>query len=238
MSMTAATAFRDFPWKPKDTLHRLAGAGRSYDSASHTCRAVLSTGAAVQRPYGLEEIDLKGVDLRRARAGLVPFIDSHQVQGIASALGRTSDFGFVQGNLECLVTFDDSDAGRNAEGLFARGTVNSFSMGYAVQKWEVTDPDGNVVDPERERLAWDEEYTFTAKRWELLEVSAVLIPADPGATIRSRSFGASASIGEEGAAEVLKRMRALQRAALTPSESVTLHRRRVYPGGGRFWRGS
>src|ERR1700726_5315666 len=120
MSMTTATAFRDFPWKPKETQQRFVGVGRSYDSASHTCRAVVATSNPVQRAYGPEILDTtpRAVDLGRANAGLVPFIDSHQVQGIENALGRTADWGFVQGKLECLVTFDDSDAGRNAEGLY------------------------------------------------------------------------------------------------------------------------
>jgi hypothetical protein len=59
----------------------------------------------------------------------------------------------------------------------------------------------------------------------------------PDAESLVRSFGASTAIGEDGKAEILQRMRARQRAALTPPESVTLHRRRpIYPGGNGFWR--
>jgi Caudovirus prohead serine protease len=251
--MRPATAFRDFPWRPKETLHRFADVD-SYDADAHSCLAVLASGARILRPYGVEVLSImpSAVDLGRAKSGLLPLIDSHQVQGIANVLGRVDDVTFEQGKLVGRLVFDDSDAGRNAEGMIARRMLRGISVGYQVTSWTVSDDDGNVVDPERERLSWDATYTFTATRWALLECSLVAVPADPSTTIRSgriqeehpdlpsliasRSFGASASIGEDGAAEILQRMRARQRAALTSSDSVTIHRRRpVYPG--QFWRG-
>jgi hypothetical protein len=254
MNMTTATAFRDFPWKPKQTLNRFADIG-TYDADAHSCLAVLASGARILRPYGVEVLSItpSAVDLGRAKSGLLPLIDSHQVQGITNVLGRVDDVTFEQGKLVGRLVFDDSAAGRNAEGLVARRMLRGVSVGYQVTSWEVSDDDGNVVDPERERLSWDVAYTFTATRWALLECSLVAVPADSSATIRSshiqehpdlpsllasRSFGASAPIGEDRAAEILQRMRARQRAALTSSDdSITLHRRRpIYPGG-RIWSG-
>jgi hypothetical protein len=211
----AARAFRDLPssWSPPDTQRRFADVG-SYDVDNHTCEAVLSTGAPVQRLYGVEVLLItpSAVDLGRAKSGLVPLIDSHQVQGIGNVLGRVDDVTFEKGKLVGRLVFDDSDAGRKAEGMAARRIVRSVSIGYRVDLWSVTDDEGNVIDPERERMAWDEDYTFTAKRWELLEVSLVSVPADASAMIRS-SGSMSPMIVEDRLADILARMRARQRIA-------------------------
>jgi phage head maturation protease len=159
----------------------------SYDAKTHSVEAVLSTGAPVKREYGTEVLTISpsAVDLSRAKSGLVPIIDSHQIEGINNVLGRVTDIWFEKGNLVGRLTFDSSDAGRNAEGLVSRGTIRGVSIGYSVSSWEVTDADGDVVDPSR--LRWDGEYTFTAKRFSLLELSLVSVPADSAAIIRSIS---------------------------------------------------
>jgi hypothetical protein len=38
-------------------------------------------------------------------------------------------------------------------------------------------------------VRWDDELTFTATRWELLEASLVCVPADASASIRSLGGG-------------------------------------------------
>jgi hypothetical protein len=214
--MSTAAAFRYLPhsWAPPEIERRFADVG-SYDAAARTVKATLSVGAPVKRLYGTEilAITQSAVDLQRAENGLVPVIDSHQIAGIDNVLGRLRRAWFESGQLAGLLEFDDSEAGRKAEGMVARGTIRGVSIGYSVSEWQVTDADGDVVDPDRERLAWDEEYTFTAKRWELLEVSLVSVPADPAAMIRSRSLDASSPIGAEVAAEILCRMRCRSRIA-------------------------
>jgi hypothetical protein len=133
-----------------------------------------------------------------------------------------------------LLAFDDSDVGRKAEGLVSRGTVRGISIGYRVESWEVTDDEGNVVD--QSRLRYDEDYRFTAKRWELLEVSLVSVPADSNAFVRS--FGPSPPIGAAAVSDILARMRARQRIAEGNHGSEyteRLRRRRRYPG--QIWRG-
>jgi HK97 family phage prohead protease len=214
---SAARAFRDLPtaWSPPATLHRFADVG-SYNAAKHTAVAVLSVGAPVSRLYGTEVLAISpsAVDLKRASNGLVPILDSHQVSGIANVLGRLDEAHFESGKLVGTILFDnESDAGRQAESMVARGIIRGVSIGYRVDTWQVEDEDGTVIDPDRERLAWDESYVFTAKRWELLEVSLVSVPADPAAMIRSRSLDSSAAIGADGAAEILCRMRCRSRIA-------------------------
>lgn len=197
---------------PRGTIEtRLADIkSSSYDPASRTVEAVLSAGAPVKRPYGTEilEVSAAAIDLNCMTTCGVPLIDSHNIFVIAGVLGQVKRAWISGGELLGLISFDDSDVGREAEGLVARGMVRGVSIGYRVEKWEVKDDDGNIVDPDRDRLIWDEEYTFTAKRWELLEASLVSVPADPAAAVRSAGMR---PLPREAAA-TLARMWARQRA--------------------------
>ena len=69
--------------------------------------------------------------------------------------------------------------------------LKGVSAGYSVSEWEISDVDGNIIDPEKGRIAWDDNLTFTATRWQLLEVSAVGVPADASSAVRS--FGGAAT---------------------------------------------
>jgi phage head maturation protease len=198
--------------RPPATQTRFASTEiKSYDAKTHSVEAVLSVGAPVKREYGTEVLTISpsAVDLSRAKTGLVPIIDSHQIAGINNVLGRVTDVWFEKGKLVGMLTFDSSDAGRNAEGLVSRGIIRGVSIGYSVSSWSITDPDGNVVDPDRERLMWDEEYTFTATRFALLECSLVSVPADPSAMTRS----ASTRIMDPHVRTILARMHARQNIA-------------------------
>ena len=161
----------------------------SYDAEAHTVEVVLSSGAAVARQFGMEILQIKqsAVNLKRLGTCGIPLIDSHNMAGIGSVLGNLQRVWFDGNKLVGLIVFDDSKAGRNAEGMVARGMLRAVSIGYRVDKWEITDPDGDVVDLEKERMQWDVEYTFTAVRWTLFEVSLVSVPADPDAVIRAPS---------------------------------------------------
>jgi Caudovirus prohead serine protease len=165
----------------------------SYDADAHTVEVVLSTGAAVRREFGIEVLQIKpgAVNLKRLGTCGIPVIDSHNVAGIGGVLGNLRRAWFDGGKLLGLIAFDDSKAGRNAEGLVARGMVRAVSIGYRVDKWEVVDPDGDVIDPEKERMRLDVEYILTAVRWTLFEVSLVSVPADQDAVFRvpSRADG-------------------------------------------------
>jgi len=179
-----APAFR----KPPNIGHRFADfKAESYDAKARTVEAVLSVGAEVKREYGTEVLAISAgaVNLERLTTCGIPLIDSHNIFGIGSVFGRVVRVWFNRGSLMGLLAFDDSDVGRQAEGLVSRGTVRGVSIGYKVDEWEVTDDEGDVVDPSR--LRFDGEYTFTAKRWTLLEVSLTSCPADSNAFVRSVS---------------------------------------------------
>jgi phage head maturation protease len=68
-------------------------------------------------------------------------------------------------------------------GMVERGEVGAVSIGYKVTEWDIEDASGNSVDPED--MLWDDDLTFIASQWELLEASLVCVPADNLATIRS-----------------------------------------------------
>jgi hypothetical protein len=221
--------------------HRFADfKAESYDADARTVEAVLSVGAAVQRAYGSEVLSINAgaVNLERLTTCGIPLIDSHNIFGIGGVFGRLVRAWFDRGRLMGLLAFDDSENGKSAEGLVSRGTVRGISIGYRVDEWEVTDDEGDVVDPGR--LRGDGEYTFTAKRWELLEVSLVSVPADPNAFVRS--FGSSASIGAVAVSAIRARMWARQRIAEGNHNNEdrelsqpVLRRRPTYPG--RYGRG-
>jgi hypothetical protein len=89
--------------------------------------------------------------------------------------------------------------------MVARREITSLSVGYKVDDWKISDSDGNVIDPEKDRVRWDDDLTFTATRWQLFEVSLVGVPAD-GASM-FLSFGGSRRPTEVEAIKMRMRMR-------------------------------
>lgn len=175
-------------WNVGATDTRFADtAPSSYDKKARTVDAVLSMGTPVARFYGTEvlRISPQAVDLGRMKSAGIPLLDSHQGVGINNHLGRLQSTSFGRGSLNGTFIFDDTDRGRHAEGMVARGEVRGISVGYAVREWQVTDGDGNVIDPEIQRINFDDDLTFTATNWELNECSLVSVPADASSYMRS-----------------------------------------------------
>jgi phage head maturation protease len=167
---------------------RFTGGPATYDKESRCVDAVLSTGSPVKRVYGTEalKIDPSSVKLDRVRNGGVPLLDSHNQFGINNALGRVRKAWFSSGALMGRLSFNDTKEGRKAEGMVSRGEISGISIGYRVDDWEITDGDGNIINPEKDRVRWDDDdLTFTATDWQLLEASLVTVPADTAAAIRS-----------------------------------------------------
>jgi hypothetical protein len=46
-----------------------------------------------------------------------------------------------------------AETGQLAAGVIARGEIGAVSIDYRVAEWRVTDGDGNLIDPERGRIA-------------------------------------------------------------------------------------
>jgi phage head maturation protease len=174
---------------PIGIAHRFASSAStpaSYDKASHSCECVISAGAAVSRFYGTEilRIDRASVDLSRVEAGSAPLLDSHSQASIDAVLGRIDSAWIKGGQLYGKVIFSQTVAGRQAEGMVARGELKGISAGYSVSKWEISDENGDIIDP-NSSPRWDENLVFTATRWQLLEASLVGVPADAASAVRS-----------------------------------------------------
>ena len=174
-------------WTPQTISRRFSTTGpSSYDAESHSCQCVISSGAAVQRFYGREvlEISRDAIDLSRLP---ISILDSHSQTSVTDILGRVDQCWIEGGQLCGQIIFAQTARGRTAEGMVARNELSGISAGYRVDKWSVTDGDGDVVDPAR--ADWDDDLTFTATKWTLLETSLVGIPADSMAGVRSYGGG-------------------------------------------------
>ncbi len=180
---------------PRDTLD-LPLIGReamvradTINETERTIDIIWTTGAMVQRvrwegwddriEYDEELlVDGNSIRLDRLNDG-APFLDSHQTWGgVANVLGSVVP-GSVrvengQGTAKIRLTSAE-DAAPAIQRILER-TINKVSVGYRVHRYEITKKDGA-------RELW------RAVDWEPFEISAVAMPADPGASIRSEQSG-------------------------------------------------
>src|SRR5271170_7205905 len=116
--------------KPGQTLTRFADvAPSSYSTKDRTVECVISIGSPVERFYGTERLRIspEAVDLSRMGEAGIPLLDSHQQHGIDNALGRFVRIwiGRSKGKPALLgkIAFNDTERGRVAEGMVARGEI-------------------------------------------------------------------------------------------------------------------
>src|SRR6185437_7275956 len=207
-------------WRPDKIEHRFStSAPLSYSAADHTAECIISAGAAVNRIYGTEvlEISRAAVDLSRLP---VPLLDSHSQQSIDNILGRIESAWIAGGKLNGKLRFAQTPRGKMAEGMVARGELSGISAGYRVTEWSVQDADGNELDPDR--IGWsDDGLTFTATRWQLYEASLVGVPADSASAIRN--VGGSANTVTDCRERMTIRERMQIRQAMHDAQSEILH---------------
>lgn len=147
----------------------------TFNADAMTVEAVISTFAPVTRRDArgsyTERLDPAGLDL----SGLVgsPVLDGHRQGSARDVIGSIAAYR-MEG--EALVATIRLSGAADAAPIITRiqeGTLKGVSIGYRVSRWaDSTDP----VTKARVR---------TAAAWAISEVSAVPIPADPGATFRS-----------------------------------------------------
>jgi hypothetical protein len=178
-------------WHPGQIEKRFANtAPSSYSAENRTVDAVVSMGSPVRRFYGIEKLRIApdAINVDRLIGSGIPVLDSHMQASISSALGKLTRVWFPNdGTLMGKLAFHATTEGRKAEGMVRRGEIAGISAGYRVEEWEATDANGDIVDPDSAR--WDDDLTFEAVKWELLECSLCSVPADAGATVRSLGSG-------------------------------------------------
>ncbi len=152
----------------------------SWDADSQTFEAVLSTGAAVERwdvrgPY--DEILLLSQPAWPAR---VPLLDSHGRESVDCQLGSVDTLRVVGGDLLGRATLSRHNLrSQRIAAELTDGATFGISIGYGVERWsERTNPKTG----RREKRA---------ERFTLIEVSLVVVPADPHAGIRSHDMTVS-----------------------------------------------
>ncbi|THD81055.1 peptidase U35 [Aliigemmobacter aestuarii] len=148
-----------------------------------TIDVIWTTGATVQRrryegwddvvEYDEELVVTPGaVRMDRLNAG-APFLDSHRSWGLESVVGAvlpgTARIEGGQGFARVRLT-SAPDAAPIVQRIMD-GTVSAVSVGYRVHRYGITKAQG-------QRELW------RAVDWEPMEISAVAMPADPGAHIR------------------------------------------------------
>lgn len=156
----------------------------SYDEASNTIDVIWTTGATVRRVSWLdgefdEELIVSGnaVRLDRLNAG-APLLDTHGQWSLGSVIGAVvpGSAKIEGGKGVARVQLSTAPDAADRVAKIREGVVRNISVGYrihAVERKERKDkiPLHRVID------------------WEPWEVSAVPIPADPGAQVRSASDG-------------------------------------------------
>lgn len=148
-----------------------------------TIDVIWTTGATVQRrryegwddvvEYDEELVVTPGaVRMDRLNAG-APFLDSHRSWGLESVVGAvlpgSARIEGGQGFARVRLT-SAPDAAPIVQRIMD-GTVSAVSVGYRVHRYDITKAQG-------QRELW------RAVDWEPMEISAVAMPADPGAHIR------------------------------------------------------
>jgi hypothetical protein len=155
----------------------------SFDEGDHTIDVVWTTGAKVRRrswtdgPYDEElVVTSAAVRLDRLNAG-APFLNTHSDWSLEDVIGSVvPGTARLQGG-EGLAAIKLSRAPSFADIVqnIRDGIIRNISVGYVIHQVEKIEADDGSVP------------TWRVVDWEPIEVSAVPVPADPGAQIRSAS---------------------------------------------------
>ena len=164
----------------------------SINTEERTVEIIWTTGATVQRvrwegwedriEYD-EELIVNDKSIRMDRmngpAG-IPFLDSHRSWGTESVIGSVVPGSVKIEGGQGVATIRLSSAPGCADVVhkIMERTIRSVSVGYRVHEYKITKRDG-------QRELWQ------AVDWEPFEISAVAMPADAGAVIRSGNDSAA-----------------------------------------------
>lgn len=153
----------------------------TFDAAERTIQVVWTIGARVRRYDWWEEryydeellVDDTAVDMTRLNSGGCPVLDSHRTySGLGAQMGVVERAWIENGEGHAVLRLS---AREDLAGIVAdiqAGIIRNISVGYSVQRYEVTTETGEVP-------------LYRAVAWTPHELSFVTVPADPAATTRS-----------------------------------------------------
>lgn len=146
-------------------------------------RIALSSDKPYRRWFGDEVLGhgANEVDMSRLRMG-APALTDH-TNSVYSIVGRIDNPSLdADGVLRVDVVFDEADDdAMEIYGKIARGVVRDVSVGYRVNRWQITEGAAGEVD------------TYRAISWTPMEASFVAVPAD-GSVGVNREAGGTASV--------------------------------------------
>lgn len=152
----------------------------TFDAKARTVEVIWTTGAGVRRynraedEYYIErlEVSASAVDLSRLNSGAAPVVDSHRAEGLSSQIGVVVRAWVTPGFGHALLRLSQREDLAGLIGDIQNGIIRNISVGYSVERFEVTREQGKDAD-------------YLATRWMPQELSFVVIPADAGATTRA-----------------------------------------------------
>jgi HK97 family phage prohead protease len=156
---------------------------QSFDEKANTIDLVFTTGATVRRcswfdgSYDEElVVGPKNVRLERLNAG-APFLNSHDCWDLEGVIGSVvpGSARIADGIGIATVQLSRRDDVAGIVQDIRDGVIRNVSVGYRYHKVEKTEKDDGSVP------------LWRVVDWEPFELSAVSVPADPGAQVRSES---------------------------------------------------
>lgn len=150
----------------------------TFNADAMTVEAVISTFAPVTRRDArgtyTERLDPAGLDL----SGLIgsPVLDGHRQGSARDVIGMIAAYRTEGESLVATIRLSEAADAAPIITRIQEGSVRGVSIGYRVTRW------ADSLDPVTKARV------RTAAAWAISEVSAVPIPADPGATFRSTTM--------------------------------------------------
>lgn len=197
---------------PDAMTRRAVLAASTFDEATMTVEATISTFAPVQRRDSrgvyTERLDPAGLDMSRLVGA--PVLDGHR-QGSARDVIGVVQSARLEGNaLVAVLRLSQAEDVKPIRDRIRDGTQRGVSMGYRVNAW------ADSVDPETKSRV------RTAANWTIFEVSAVPVPADPGAIFRSKHMleDDNTELAEPTVAETRAAIRTIARSAGMTTEQA------------------
>ncbi len=187
----------------------------SFDEDTNTVSIVWTTGAAVRRAdWNGDEydevlsLDESAVRLARLNNG-APFLNVHSSESLGDVIGKVVEGSAKIEDGRGVAAIRLSSAPSDADTIqkIRDGIIRNVSVGYQI--WHSTRQAGEDGQPD----------TVLIDDWEPLELSAVPVPADPGAQIRKHGGNPSQPLSRRerrfrnGAAEATRLLQATRTSA-------------------------